>query len=660
MAFAIKRKILSDEGGGFDFVADAVGVGDGMQLTQLQRWSMYRWDVVVALVAVPLLWFWLMHRVTPRLRPIVTVFCTWVVTLSLFVELKTYWEVGAFLPARVLAKGVFGPGRAYAAEYLATTSMAKLAILLLGSAALAVLAYVAERRRWSLGGIDSVGPGKATLALGLLGITLIVVPPHLPRTPFSRSGMSIGVLSFAGIGTSTPGAADLKDAGPEQLLAAYRALTQAPVPNGPSAHFGAAKGYNVLVYLYETLPYACVDKPGADSALVHFRTLERQGFVARSHYATYPYSRRAYFSIYSGWYPEHGMRSYLDLWPGETIPVVPGMVSSAAATGYTTMTFVPEVASEWENDVRRFKSLGFQQHLVPPNAELALAPRAPEERVAWQRVRDNDSRAMLIAAITEQATSGRPWLAAFNPQLAHGPWPGASTAGDDAAICAKGLPLFREVDAGLGEVISALERTSQRERTVIVALGDHGLRTSAEFPGFRGATLDDITFHVPLVIHVPGLLDTTHTIEWPTSHVDIAPAVLDLLGIDVNRDVEQGSPMWDPRLAQRRIFIYAQGYLGADGYVDPQRAVMLNYFLGSVAQTPWHGMLRFTAADLLAARRGGASDSMAATLHRSVALHRLFVTKLSGVRTVEAHATLDAPGSASRFRGGAPGNGSVR
>jgi hypothetical protein len=656
MAFAIKRKILSDEGGGFDFVADAMGVGNGTQLSALQRASLYRWDVVVALVLVPLLWVWLMHRVPSRLRLALTVLVTWAVTLSLFVELKTYWEVGTFLPARILAAGVFGPGRAYAAEYLATASVAKFGILLLACATTAGVAYAVERGRLPWGGLASIRPGRATLALGLMGAMVIVVPPHLPQTPFSRSGMSIGVWSFAGIGTSTPAADDLKDAGRADLLAAYRALTRAPVPNAPSPYFGAAKGYNVLVYLYETLPYACVDEPGADSALAHLRGLEQHGFSARSHYATYPYSRRAYFTIYSGWYPEHGMRSYLDLRSDGATPKVPGLVSSAAAMGYTTMTFVPEVASEWENDVRRFKSLGFQEHLVPPNAELALAPRAPEARVAWQRQRDADSRAMLIEAITEQASSGRPWLAAFNPQLTHGPWPGASTAGDDAAICAKGLSLFREVDAGLGEILAALERTGQRDRTVVVALGDHGLRTSAEYPGFRGATLDDITFHVPLVIHVPGLLQATHAIEWPTSHVDIASSVLDLLGSDVNRAAEQGSPMWDPRLSQRRIFIYAQGYLGADGFVDPQRAVMLNYFLGSVAQTPWNGMLRFTAGDLLAARGGSASDSLAGVLHRSVALHRLFVTRLSGVLTMEADAALGPP----RARGSVRGDGAVR
>jgi hypothetical protein len=659
MAFAIKRKILSDEGGGYDFVADSLGAGDGSHLTAFQRLSLYRWDVVVALIAIPLLWTLLMHRVSSRVRLGLTILFTFAATLSLFIELKTYWEVGTFLPARVLAAGVFGPGRAYAAEYLATTSVAKLGILLLGSATIAGSAYLLERRRWSVAGIDAIALKTATVTLGALGLTLSVLPPHLPRTPFGRSGMSIGLLGFAGIGTSTPGADDLADAGPEQLLAAYRELAAAPVPNGPSSYYGVARGFNVLVYLYETLPYACSEGPTADSALVNFRALEREGFVARSHYATYPYSRRAYFSIYSGWYPEHGMRSYLDRWSGDVVPMVPGLVSSAAAVGYSTMTFVPEVASEWENDVRRFKSLGFQQHLVPPDAELALAARAPDERVVWQRKRDDDTRAMLIAAITERASRGRPWLAAFNPQLTHGPWPGASSAGNDAAICAQGLPLFREVDAGLGEVLAALERTGQRDRTVVVALGDHGLRTSAEYPGFHGATLEDITFHVPLVIHVPRLLQATHAIEWTTSHVDIAPTLLDLLGIDVNRGTEQGSPMWDSRLGRRRIFIYAQGYLGADGYVDPERAVMLNYFLGGVAQTPWTGVLRFSTADLLA-QSGGAADSIAATLYRSVAVHRLFVTKLATAPVGDAGRVPHAADTASTRPAPARGEGPVR
>lgn len=630
MAVALKRKILTDEGGGYDIVADSMGVGNGSQLTAFQQLALYRWDAIIALVAVPLLWVWLLHRMSARSRFALSALGSVVVTLILFIELKTYWEVGTFLPAGILAAGVFGAGRAYAADYLSTASVAKLVVLLAASVFAASAAFVVEKRRWKLGGLNAISLRSATVMFAVAGALLAVLPPHLPRTSFSRSGMSIGLLGFAGVGNTSPVATDLDGAGPEQLLAAYREISSAPVPNDRSEFFGSARGYNVLIYLYETLPLACSRMWEADTLLTNFRKLERNGFTAQSHYATYPYSRRAYFSIYSGWYPAHGMREYLDFWEGED-PVVPGLVSSARAEGYSTMAFVPEVASEWENDVRRYRSLGFQQHVVPPNAELALAPRAADERVAWQRKRDDDARAMLVDAIRKEGASGRPWLAAFNPQLTHGPWPGAASVRNETEICARGLPLFQEVDAGLGEVLAALDSSGQRERTLVVALGDHGLRTTAEYPGFRGATLDDITFHVPLVIHVPKLLPGERRIEWPTSHVDIAPSVLDLLGISGNREAEQGSPMWDPRLTGRRIFVYAQGYLGADGFVDAERAVMLNYFLGGIAQTSWNGKLRFEVGDLLDAG-GATADSLAAILHRSVALQRLFMTRLSVTR----------------------------
>lgn len=629
MAVTIKRKILNDEGGGYDFLASTMGLADGTQLGLLQRLALYRWDIIIALILVPLVWMWLMRVVGPRTRFLLSAVCSIIATVILFVELKTYWEVGTFLPAEVLAAGVFGAGRAYAADYLATTSVAKLGALVGASFLIALVAFLAERhlRQRAANYIKPL-----TLALAMVALLLAAAPPYVPSTPFSRSGISIGMLAFAGAGNDAPEASDLSEAPEAKLIGAYREVSGAPVPNKESSFFGAAEGFNVLFYLYETLPKACSSAPAAEELLPNLHALEGRGFVTEAHYATYPYSRRAYFSIYSGWYPAHGMRGYLDLWDDEADPLAPGVVASARASGYLTQAFVPEVASEWEDDVRRYRSLGFEQHLVPPNAELVLAPREPQERVAWQRQRDNDSRAMLIESIRKSATSDRPWLATFNPQLTHGPWPGASSASNEEEICARGLPLFAEVDKGLGEVLKVLAETGQASRTIVVVLGDHGLRTSAEYPGFRGATLDDITFHVPLVIYVPGLLNESFDISWPTSHVDIAPSVLDLLGIKLGREAEQGSPMWNPALRDRRIFVYAQGYLGADGFVDKQRAVMLNYFLGGVAQTQWKGRLRFSPAELLERADGedqSQEDSLAAILHRSVAIQRVYMTRMS-------------------------------
>ena len=84
-----------------------------------------------------------------------------------------------------------------------------------------------------------------------------------------------------------------------------------------------------------------------------------------------------------------------------------------------------------------------------------------------------------------------------------------------------------------------------------------------------------------------------------TSHIDIAPSVLDLLGIEDDRGLELGSPMWEPALADRTTFFFARSYLGADGYQRSNEAVMVRYLYGGVLRAEWNGALRFRATDLI-------------------------------------------------------------
>jgi len=281
--------------------------------------------------------------------------------------------------------------------------------------------------------------------------------------------------------------------------------------------------------------------------------------------------------------------------------LAPGMVRTAAAAGYQTAMFVPEVAQTWEADHLRFQALGFQRHIVPPNAEQWRGGNSDstDQRRAWRREKDVETLALLKAEVHSATRAGRRYLFAFNPQLTHGPWPGLTNDMNEAQICAEGLKLYRQMDAWLGEVVDILRRNGTLDRTLVVALGDHGLRTRQEFPAFRGGTLDDIAFHVPLMISAPGVLDAPVEIPWLTSHIDISPSVLDLLGLEDDREMEQGSPLWDSRLQQRKTYFFARGYLGADGFRDGNEVVMIKYLFGGVSATPWTGTMKFEATDLL-------------------------------------------------------------
>ena len=156
-----------------------------------------------------------------------------------------------------------------------------------------------------------------------------------------------------------------------------------------------------------------------------------------------------------------------------------------------------------------------------------------------------------------------------------------------------------ELDKKIGELTTLLREKKRFEKTIIVLVGDHGLRTRREYPPFHAGTLDDVAFHVPMLLFAPAVFDSTTRVRWMTSHIDLAPSVLDLLGIEVDRQLELGSPMWNPRLADRATFFFAKGYLGADGYQQASRAVMVKYLYGGISTSKWNGTLQFSATDLL-------------------------------------------------------------
>jgi len=117
------------------------------------------------------------------------------------------------------------------------------------------------------------------------------------------------------------------------------------------------------------------------------------------------------------------------------------------------------------------------------------------------------------------------------------------------------------VDAGVGQVLWALDRAGLRERTLIIFTSDHG----ASFLHSK-ATLYDGGIRVGLLMCWPGVLPTGHRVESLTSHVDILPTIFDLCGWRVPAHV-QGQSCADAARGEAkhsgRLRVYAgRGYDG--------------------------------------------------------------------------------------------------
>ena len=136
-------------------------------------------------------------------------------------------------------------------------------------------------------------------------------------------------------------------------------------------------------------------------------------------------------------------------------------------------------------------------------------------------------------------------------------------------------------DAWLAELLDVIAAGRRLDRTVVALTADHGLRTRAEYPPLRVGFLSDIMFRVPLLIYAPQAIAAPTRLEAPTSHIDLAPTLLALLGVPEAAGRMHGIPVWQ-RTRRDRLYVLASSYGGADGFVEDGRFYMHQAISGAV------------------------------------------------------------------------------
>ena len=93
--------------------------------------------------------------------------------------------------------------------------------------------------------------------------------------------------------------------------------------------------------------------------------------------------------------------------------------------------------------------------------------------------------------------------------------------------------LLKLVDRAIGRILEALEQSGMADDTIVVFTSDHG-----DLLGAHGGLIQkwcnafDEATRVPLLIAGPGIEPKPEGVSIPTSHVDLIPTLLGLVGID--------------------------------------------------------------------------------------------------------------------------------
>jgi membrane-anchored protein YejM (alkaline phosphatase superfamily) len=300
--------------------------------------------------------------------------------------------------------------------------------------------------------------------------------------------------------------------------------------------------------------------------------------------------------------------------------------------GYDTGLYSP-INFRGEPDSEMYRALGFKRQVYPKATQTVLALAFGNSGLELLAGLDADALALMKNDMERSIARGLPFAYVFAPEVSHGPWPESIRGAEIPDIKKRGRRLFEIVDQYLGQILELLDGQHQLRRTIIVVVGDHGVRDQEEDPELPTGVMDDYSFHVPLLIYAPQTLKGPQEISWLTSHIDVAPTVLDLLGVQRDRNWEQGTPIWNPVLARRSTFFPARIFIGTDGYYSNGMFLMWNHLSDTVYA---NDRMRFDPRNIV--RHGSPLYVQGTTvLSRFIGLQEVWVTRFSQADSLRNH-----------------------
>lgn len=92
------------------------------------------------------------------------------------------------------------------------------------------------------------------------------------------------------------------------------------------------------------------------------------------------------------------------------------------------------------------------------------------------------------------------------------------------------LASIASVDANIGTVMSALEKSKYKDNTIVILTSDNGWQMGEKEWLFKGSPWEE-SIRLPMIVRAPGVTTPGTTCDKPVSLVDIYPTLADLCGL---------------------------------------------------------------------------------------------------------------------------------
>jgi arylsulfatase A-like enzyme len=287
---------------------------------------------------------------------------------------------------------------------------------------------------------------------------------------------------------------------------------------------------NLVLVILESIAWRSISAAPTPMPFLDALGRSPEGARFENHYAHWAQTMKAAFSIWCSElpHPEYPPITYIN----PAIPCV-SLPEALKASGYDTALF-SSADFAFDRQIRFLRHRRFDV-MIDRN-------EMPGRAGAWENTWGLDERVTTAAALDwirrqRQEHAGRPFFAAYNMAAGHHPYeyPGsASGRWLDAELEAAALrATLRFVDDRLRDIVEGLRAQQLLESTLVVIVSDHGPGSGRAGMGrVRDASIYEGSVHVPLVMAGPQVATASGAVTLPTGHIDLAPTVLGLLGIE--------------------------------------------------------------------------------------------------------------------------------
>lgn len=334
------------------------------------------------------------------------------------------------------------------------------------------------------------------------------------------------------------------------LLAALAAASPASAP-APS---------NLLIVTLDTTRADRLGCYGRSSAATeNIDRLAADGVTFHNAFTTAPITLPAHSSLFSALYPpRHGVRDNADYRLPESVVTLAERLQTA---GYRNGAVVASAVLD--------RGLGLEQGFsFYDDLRRSQPPAQAADSVRFEPIAERNAQSVTDQALrwlrTRDAEPFFLWVHYFDPH-------------DDYAPPEPFRTRFRTdpyqgeiafVDQELGRLLRSMAQSQQLERTLVVITADHGEGLGNHQEATHGVYLYDSTLRIPLLMRFPRrALAGTHY-RGLFSAVDLAPTLLELLGIGAFENVDGVSHAGALRAGQplQRAPIYAETLYSARAY----------------------------------------------------------------------------------------------